>query len=253
MRGYRDLAADLRRRIADGEFPAGSTLPRIEDLEAEFGLSRQTVRAAIAELANEGLVTPIRKRGTVVRDRSTIRIPLSRYGNVLEPGGTKGPWESACAAQGLDGRMKVIGVEREPATDELAALLEVSPGTELVHRRRHALIGEDIAQIQNVWYVAELAERAGIAGTGKVVGGVFGALTAAGTPPFTADERVNGRMPTLDEANELKIGAGVPLLAVERITRSADRQVLEVLRVVAPADRTELLYDNLPLGRQGSS
>ncbi|MFF4653717.1 GntR family transcriptional regulator [Streptomyces sp. NPDC001380] len=247
MRGYRDLAADLRRRIESGEFPPGSVLPKITDLMEAHGLARQTVRAAIAELTNEGLVVPIKKRGTVVRDRSPIRIPLSRYSGVLQPGGTRGPWESACAAQGLDGRMVMTGVNRAPANDELADLLEVPVGTELVGRRRQATIEEDVVQVQQAWYPADLADEAGLAGNGKVNGGIYGALAGAGVTPTTISEQVTSRMPTAEEAAQLRIGGSVPVLALQRVTRAQDRRVLEVLFAVAPADRLKLVYDDVPL------
>lgn len=249
MRGYRDLAAELRQRIDSGEFPPGSTLPRIIDLIDEYGLSRQTVREAIGELADAGLVVTMGKGGTVVRNRTRIRVPLSRYGRILNPGGAKGPWEESCAAQGLDGRMKFVAVTRSQGPEDVATLLGVPVDAELVHRYRHAMIGsDDVVQIQQAWYSAELADAAGLSQAGKVVGGIFGALTAAGYPPATASERVLARMPTEGEASQLRVSGKVPVLAVERVTKGHDGLVLEVLRTTAPADRIEFAYDDLLLG-----
>ncbi|HZG04111.1 MAG TPA: GntR family transcriptional regulator [Streptomyces sp.] len=248
MRGYRDLADDLRRRIEEGEFSPGTTLPPITDLMDEYGMARQTVRAALAELANQGLVVVRRKLGTLVRDRRPIRVPLSRYGSVLQPGGAHGPWETACAQQGLNGEMRLVDVQRVSAPDDLASLLDVAPGSELVQRRRHALIDQEIVQVQCAWYPAPLADRAGIGERRKVVGGVLGALSGAGLAPAEADERVTSGVPTADEARQLQIGTAVPVLRVQRLTRAADGTPLEVLRVIAPADRIELVYDRLPLG-----
>ncbi|MQT01398.1 GntR family transcriptional regulator [Streptomyces jumonjinensis] len=250
VRGYRDLADDLRRRIEEGEFRAGTTLPPIIALMDEYGMARQTVRSALAELANQGFVVVRKKLGTLVRDRSVVRIPLSRYGSVMRPGRDRGPWEAACAAQGLNGRMAVADVERLRADDGLAALLGLLPGADLVYRRRNALIGEEIIQVQHAWYPKAIAEQAGISGRNKVVGGVFGALIAAGLPPVSADERVTSGMPTAHEVSQLQIGTAVPVLRVQRITRTTGGEVLELLRVVAPADKIELIYDALPLGRR---
>ncbi|MGW2583605.1 GntR family transcriptional regulator [Streptomyces virginiae] len=248
MRGYRDLAELLRQQIISGQHPEGSTLPRIVDLIDEHGLSRQTVRDAIKELADEGLVVTMGKGGTVVRIRTRVKIPLNRYSRVLRPAGTRGPWETTCAEQGLDGRMKVVGVDLLPATEELAALLELPSGSELVHRRRHAMLGEDdVVQLQHAWYPADLADQADLAGSTKVVGGVFGALVAAGHSPSSVSERVQSRMPTATEASQLKISGKVPVLAVIRVTKNAEGRVLEVMQSTAPADRVELLYDDLPL------
>ncbi|WP_392900792.1 GntR family transcriptional regulator [Streptomyces sp. LN699] len=248
MRGYRDLAEELRQRINDGEFAAGETLPRIIDLIDTYGLSRQTVRDAIGVLADEGLVVTMGKGGTIVRNRTRIRIPLSRYSRVLAPGGSRGPWETACAEQGLDGRMKVVHVARGEGPPDVAELLGVAPDAELLHRRRYAMIGsDDVVQVQHVWYAAALADEAGISSDGKVIGGIFGALAAAGHVPATASEQIDSRMPTPNEAAQLKISGKVPVIAVQRLTKAADGRVLEVLRSTAPADRVQLTYDDLPL------
>ena len=58
----------------------GSTLPKQDDLAAEFGVNVKTVRNAVALLEAEGLVTPVRRRGTVVRERPPMRrLGAERY------------------------------------------------------------------------------------------------------------------------------------------------------------------------------
>ncbi|MBB1258306.1 GntR family transcriptional regulator [Streptomyces alkaliterrae] len=248
MRGYRDLADELRQRINGGEFRPGETLPRIVDLIDEYGLSRQTVRDAIGVLADEGLVVTMGKGGTIVRSRTRVRISLARYHRALQPGNPKGPWETACAEQGLDGQMKVVRVAREHGPLDVATLLGVPADTQLLYRRRHATIGtDDVVQVQQAWYPAHLADEAGLTADGKIVGGIYSALTAAGYPPTTASEQVDSRMPTASEAAQLKIGGKVPVLAVQRLTKGPDGRVLELLRATAAADRIQLAYDDLPL------
>ncbi|MGW6865880.1 GntR family transcriptional regulator [Streptomyces sp. NPDC054901] len=243
-----DLSADLRRRIHAGEFSVGGKLPTNAELMAAHGVSKATVTKAIAALADEGLVFSSKRAGTVVRSQTPVQIPLSRYGQVLAPGGTRGPWETATAAQGLDGHMELVSVEQVEADTETAALLNLSEGDALVYRVRHALIRPaDVVQLQHAWYPATLAEQAGLDSTGKITGGVYGALTAAGHRPATASETVSARMPTEAEAAQLRIGGRVAVLALTRLTRDATGQPLEVLRAIAPADRLQLSYDDLPL------
>ena len=50
------VADQLRRRILSGEVPDGGLLPKIDDLMAEFGVSRPAVRQACAVLETEGLL-----------------------------------------------------------------------------------------------------------------------------------------------------------------------------------------------------
>ncbi|MEZ4319329.1 MAG: GntR family transcriptional regulator [Myxococcota bacterium] len=64
-----DVSADLlRQRILDGEFAAGHRLPPERRLSEELGISRLTLRAAIARLQSEGLVQPRQGDGVHVLD-----------------------------------------------------------------------------------------------------------------------------------------------------------------------------------------
>lgn len=247
MTGYKELAAELQRRIDSGEFPPGSKLPKITTLMETYGLARQTVRDAVGLLADMGLVVTLRKAGTIVRHRTPVLIPLSRYRHVLSPGGTKGPWETATAEQGLDGYMKLVSVAEVEPDKTLRDLLDLPDGP-VVHRLRQAIIRpDDVVQIQHAWYPAQLAEDAGIASAGKIEGGVYRALRSAGHEPATATESVSARLPTNEEATQLRIGGKISVLALERVTRGQTGRPIEVLRAVAPSDRLKLTYDDLPL------
>lgn len=63
---YVQMASVLRRRVDSGVWPVGTRLPSIEELEAEFGVARVTVREALAVLREEGIVEPKQGRGTFV-------------------------------------------------------------------------------------------------------------------------------------------------------------------------------------------
>ncbi|MCZ2495172.1 GntR family transcriptional regulator [Xylophilus sp. Kf1] len=63
---YVQIARDLAARMASGELPVGTVLPKEVDLAASLGVSRHTVRAAIHELEQLGLVSRRRKLGTRV-------------------------------------------------------------------------------------------------------------------------------------------------------------------------------------------
>jgi DNA-binding GntR family transcriptional regulator len=65
---YREIEQAIRARIADGTYPPGSALPSEDALAAEFGVTRPTVRAGLAELRASDAVTVISGRGAFVRD-----------------------------------------------------------------------------------------------------------------------------------------------------------------------------------------
>jgi DNA-binding GntR family transcriptional regulator len=54
--GYRDLALILRERITSGQLRPGDRMPSETDLANEHGVNRSTVRRAVRELEDEGLI-----------------------------------------------------------------------------------------------------------------------------------------------------------------------------------------------------
>lgn len=113
------VATDLRDRIADGTYLPGRMLPSEERLAREFGVSRPTVRAAVAELRAAGQVEVYPGRGMLVRD------PRARPPHTVAGGGSDHRW---------------VGVgEPEsgtvPAPGEVARLLALPPGTRVRYRQ----------------------------------------------------------------------------------------------------------------------
>ncbi|MDX2930436.1 GntR family transcriptional regulator [Streptomyces sp. NRRL_B-16638] len=254
--GYEEIAAHFRRLMDSGELSPGDPLPSMRDVCDQFGSAITTVNRAFRLLQEEGRTVSKPGVGTIVRDMSRVRVPFSTYGDVLAPGGDKGPWERATAAQGLDGRMLVEAPEEVGAPADVAARLGIEPGALVVHRRRRATIGEDVVQLQDAWYPLEIARAAGLDRPGKVVGGVLGAMTGAGLSPTSTDHDVEVWVPSAQQAAELSLGSRVSVLVVERVTYDATGRVLELTRHTGAADRLTLTYKGLPLratGAEGST
>ncbi len=65
---YIDIAEKLSEAIYSGKYPVGSSLPTEMELCAHFSVSRHTVRAALRELLELGLVSRNKKAGTRVEN-----------------------------------------------------------------------------------------------------------------------------------------------------------------------------------------
>lgn len=70
---YEEIAILLKNRILEGEYPFGKAMPTEHCLMREFGVSRVTIRRALQELVDAGLVDRRRKRGTI----PTFRPPVA--------------------------------------------------------------------------------------------------------------------------------------------------------------------------------
>src|SRR5437016_14212338 len=88
------IADNLRERMVAGELAPGDRLPGEPELARSLGVSRSSLRAAIALLEQDGLVRRLHGSGTYVTDRPLLRNDLSRNFGVssmiasmgLEPG-----------------------------------------------------------------------------------------------------------------------------------------------------------------------
>ncbi len=79
---YREVQAEIVRRITDGPWGPGTLLPGEVELAAEFGCSRTTINRALREVSDLGLLDRRRKAGTRVRmapvRQARFEIPLAR-------------------------------------------------------------------------------------------------------------------------------------------------------------------------------
>lgn len=66
---YIQLATLFRQRIDTGQWPIDQQIPTVEELSAECGVARATIRQALDQLENEGLIERFRAKGTFVRRR----------------------------------------------------------------------------------------------------------------------------------------------------------------------------------------
>lgn len=88
---YRQIAEQLRSRIAAGDYALGSRLPPERDLALQLGVSRPTVREAVIALEVEGLVE--------VRMGSGIYVVGLRGATAHASNGALGPLETIRARQ----------------------------------------------------------------------------------------------------------------------------------------------------------
>lgn len=71
MKKYEAVASAIKSNIISGAYPDGSVLPTEEQLAAEHGVSRQTIRQALAQLVSENLITKRQGSGSTVTHKRT--------------------------------------------------------------------------------------------------------------------------------------------------------------------------------------
>lgn len=241
---YLTIAAELRQRIRDGEWPAGTNLPHRTKLAREFAVSRETIDRAVGVLEAEGLAWAVPRRGTVVRyGAARTRRPR---GNVVKRNtGTDSPGYSFPSASGTEVWHHHINPTAavEPLSDpRLAQMLGVAEGTPVL--RRHRVTGpitEPPFQINDSWIHPDAArEVPEVAGQDPGPGGWLYRLEKAGHWPISWMEFHRARLPAKGEAAELQIPLSVPVLEIVRVGRSGKtNKPVEVTMYVIPSDRVE--------------
>jgi GntR family transcriptional regulator len=84
---YQRVADDLTKRIGSGRYPVGGYLPTEMELCRQYGISRHTVREALRQLRDAGLISRRRRVGTEVVARTpkpSYRQPTNSIGDLLQ-------------------------------------------------------------------------------------------------------------------------------------------------------------------------
>ncbi len=118
---HRAIASELARCIESGEFAEGERLPGEWELARDFGVARETVRSALAQLATRGLVERRHGVGSIVCPLRIERSPQNIASLTEE-----------LLARGLRPGSRVSAVERRRPSAEVCASLRVGPRSVVV-------------------------------------------------------------------------------------------------------------------------
>lgn len=122
---YGRIAADLERRIDEGELKPGTRLPSQNAMANRYGVTVMTMRQALAELVSAGLLYAAQGRGTFVSERAApYRLgPLSGFSREME-------------AQGLVVRTNVLSLKRGVENQEARSRLNLEPSAGITRLER---------------------------------------------------------------------------------------------------------------------
>ncbi|TBO57528.1 GntR family transcriptional regulator [Streptomyces kasugaensis] len=236
---YRDVAARIRRDVEAGLWPAEKPIPGIERLRVRYGVARETAHRAVKHLVAEGLLFSEGRRGTfirpaapapiVARDRHAYRDQLGYFFDL-----------GAQDWRGIGTPTQEVGV---PPTD-VADLLGVAHGEHVMIRDR-AVGPPDAArplQLATSYLPMSLVGQLPVLGAVKTgPGGIYDRIEEHFDAVIEWEETVSARPARDVEQEQLRIGAGLPVLVVTRVSRVGD-QVVEVNQTRMPADRFAVSY-----------
>lgn len=209
---YHQAAQVLEEAIEDGRLTRGSKLDSELDLAEQLGISRPTMRAAIKQLVDKGLLIRRRGFGTIVAPTPVQRAVAltSLYDDLKE--------------SGREPQTRVLNFEEILCPPEIAEQLSIGPEAPVLQFDRLRVADSDpIALMHNVVPVGLLEiEREKLEQTG-----LYDLFRENGISPHVATQRVGARKAETREAELLEIELGDPVVTMSRIAYDTSGRPIE--------------------------
>ena len=233
-RGRGPAHAQIENWIADavgaGTIAPGERLPPERDLAGRLGVSRMTVRHALASLERRGLVARQvgRGGGTFVAEPKLELAGLAALSDQLR-------------GLGFAAGARVLSARELPVPSDVAERLELPAGVPVYEIVRVRLADGVPVALERGSYPADaypgLLER-------PLDGSLYQLFrTRYGEVPARAVERLEAAVAGPDEAAALEVSTGDPLLRVERVAYSPSGRPLELGRDLFRGDRTRVVWE----------
>ena len=240
---YHQIYLVLREQLQDGKFAQG--VPSELALMQQFSVARVTVRRALAQLAQEGLISREPGRGT--------RALPPRGATKGKPAGSKSQQAQLTGllenlvTMGLRTTVKVLSVQHLPAPEEVAMALQLKAGdvVQKAQRVRHTKEGP-LSHI-TTWVPETIARNFGRKELAQKP--ILMLLEESGVKVGRAEQSISAKLADASMAQHLDVALGSALLAVSRLIYDTDDKPIQWLHGLYRPDRYEY---HMQLSRVGS-
>lgn len=207
------VADRLRRAVESGTYPVGSRLPPEPTLSASLGVSRTTLRDALARLEREGLILRRQRRGTTVLRPPVLRNSLDENYGVRE----------MIEASGRKHGTRGTEIRFIPAPDEVSETLELEAGAEVtvLSRTRTA---DDVPVVVTIDHLDARTVESATAPLVPDVAFYRWLKDHCGIEVAYGVARVRAITAAGDIMRRLEVKAGTPLLALTQVDYTAAGQ-----------------------------
>ena len=218
---YSRVETVLSGEIADGLLKVGDQLPTEDALIARFKVSRITVRRAIRNLVNRGLVEIRRGKGTFVA-APRITQELTELSGFVED----------MQAVGRKATARVISKEIVTADATVASALALTQGERVVRIRRVRLADGVPLSFDETYLGLEIGRK--VIGNNLKVEPIFTLLERQyGIPLIEAEYKLDAVAADSEVARALRVKQNSPIFRIERTTYSTNSR---------PVDYEKLYY-----------
>ncbi len=224
---WHQVEQSIRSAIELGTWESGTRIPGEDQLTEMLGVSRITVRHALANLKTAGILRREHGRGTFVRPARLVASTRALTS-----------FSEEMTALGLSVSTRVLDVRRVAATDRIADGLETPDGTPVARVRRLRFGGQQPIGIQTAHLRLDRIPDLTAAELGD--GSLYGLLRERyGIQPAWAEDVYRVAGASTRDAELLGIDRGHAVFMVERIT-SDERGPFEYTLSTMRGDRYEI-------------
>ncbi|EMD81715.1 GntR family transcriptional regulator [Pacificimonas flava] len=223
---YVQLAAKLRSLIAGGDIDVGGALPSERLLSEQTGTSRVTIRKAIEQLVEEGLLTRRHGSGTYVA--APIKPPAGRLTGFTADARGRGVNASS---------VWIVKTTSSPASDE-AEILQLGRSDAVARLGRVRLADDEPLAIEHAVVPMRMLPP-----LGEIGDSLYAALDRTHSRPERGIQKLRAAKATPIEAGLLSIPQDSSVLRIERTSFLADGTPVELTRSAYRGDRYEFVHD----------
>ena len=142
---YAQIKNILQHRIEDKSYLPGELIPSEFKLTEEFGVSRITIRQALFQLENEGLVERIQGKGTRVTFPNKIEEHLNKIHTFAEE----------MAKRGMEVGTAYTHIEKVHADHHLATIFKCETG-DVLYKLSRVCTGDSIPLVYSINYFTDI-------------------------------------------------------------------------------------------------
>jgi GntR family transcriptional regulator len=221
---YARLRDELQAEILGGRLRPGDRLPSENELSTAHGVSRITVRQALADLQTAGLILRLQGKGAFVAPPHASP-GLERLQGLAE----------ALSATGQEVRSRRLSLRTVKARGPVAQQLEVKAGTELVQLVMLRYLDRSPLSVNTSHFTPGIGEKvARIDLARRDLVEVF--ETDIGERVERAEVQISAHVMPTREARWLDVAPGVPALQVDRRVLAPGGRPLQAETAVYRAD-----------------
>ena len=204
-------AEKIRGQVSEGALRPGARLPPERDLCRRLEISRVTLRRALMQLVEDGVLKPSHGRGWYVAADERKEWP-----NSLES------FSETAERMGLVATSLVLRADTAMATLDEAEQLGVAPGARVFRLERVRMLDEVPIAIDRSIVPADLAP--GLAEVDFRTRSLYTTLTSAGLELANAETTIEAREADIMLAEHLRVAVGKPILVMHQtVLNPADR------------------------------